>query len=711
MSYSGSEDDGSESADEAFYHVELETADVEPESNSFPTMPQPTTGANSFGGGPSSSFGGHSSNISFGGGPSSSFGGGSSASSAPSAPISFGGGPSAPQNNFNSFGAGSTPHPNRAPQNNFGNSFGGGPTPPHTQNNFGNSTPLRQQFGQGLGTFNNTMGNSMEYNNNNNNDTDTGNDKENSMTMTQDSTMNEAIDSQQKAIYKYRRELHLPSFFDLGLKGDTRASMRESVRRAVLDQSKLSESPSKSRNGSPNDKKSSLSKNSTAASTLDGLANRNTYKGVIAALKHVITERATMIRMGFVQQALELESMEEELTKQANKMKAKVEQKMLDRVQRKSEERLEEKEQDLNRILEKQTRKLKKQHEEELARLLDRQEEDFSSAIENAARRAVGMSKVCQCKQQYLCRHNRTSSYNTRRPSKNVVMYRQNGERLRQASREDESRRWEIKAEELDDKEQREWRDRIAASLIHSPWGANEAAADKMTELHKKQLKEIQLAQHQKFLMVKQSNHEKRDLMHKINLQEIAKARAECKRKALLMFRGLGGAELVDKARGDDEDDDDEKEDDDNDEEDEDVSARAGRRQGARKYRSPGSNNKQESHNRSNRSNNNTFSGGEEEDGGGWTNKSTQMGYPRIPHTTAYAGAGTGTFGTSAYEGDSAKESAAFTSPIRNIRSAGEVPSHQSPRARRHVMPSTEAAKLMEAERLSGSVYNVDLNY
>ncbi len=69
----------------------------------------------------------------------------------------------------------------------------------------------------------------------------------------------------------------------------------------------------------------------------------------------------------------------------------------------------------------KETVLLKERHQDELMHVLERQEEEFSSAIENAARRAVGMSKVCQCKQQYLCRHNRTSSYNTRRPSKEVV--------------------------------------------------------------------------------------------------------------------------------------------------------------------------------------------------------------------------------------------------------------------------------------------------
>ena len=54
--------------------------------------------------------------------------------------------------------------------------------------------------------------------------------------------------------------------------------------------------------------------------------------------------------------------------------------------------------------------------------------------------------------------------------------------------RAEEASAWEEKANEIDQREQEQWRERVAKSIVTSPWGANEALLDQMTEQHKKEL-------------------------------------------------------------------------------------------------------------------------------------------------------------------------------------------------------------------------------
>jgi hypothetical protein len=71
-----------------------------------------------------------------------------------------------------------------------------------------------------------------------------------------------------------------------------------------------------------------------------------------------------------------------------------------------------------------------------------------------ATRRALGRVKKCNCKQPYLCSHNKTASFNTRRPLKVVVQYRRNARRLKAAGRPDEASAWNEKARLIDEQEQ-----------------------------------------------------------------------------------------------------------------------------------------------------------------------------------------------------------------------------------------------------------------
>eukprot|EP00981_Chlorochromonas_danica_P008401 scaffold2187_cov182-Ochromonas_danica.AAC.2 len=169
--------------------------------------------------------------------------------------------------------------------------------------------------------------------------------------------------------------------------------------------------------------------------------------------------------------------------------------------------------------------------------MLRRQEVEFLRVLENASRRAIGRVKKCNCIAPYMCRHNKTASYNTRRPTHTVVIYRRNAKRLRAAGRPEEAQTWDEKAKELDEAEQERWRTRVARSIVSSPWGANEAAVDQITESHKRELAVLR-----KTHDVKRDMHEKKQAMRRKNfmntmLAEQRKVRMQCRKQALLRIR------------------------------------------------------------------------------------------------------------------------------------------------------------------------------
>lgn len=155
-------------------------------------------------------------------------------------------------------------------------------------------------------------------------------------------------------------------------------------------------------------------------------------------------------------------------------------------------------------LLNQEIQEMEKKFEEEEMKMKKRQEQEFLRILENATRRAIGRVKKCACTEAYLCRHNKTASYNTRRPTKTVVTYRRNGRRLKASGRIEEGQAWEEKAKELDEYHQENWRKRIANSIVASPWGANEAVVDQLTETHKKE-----------FATLKKTQDVKRDTIEK----------------------------------------------------------------------------------------------------------------------------------------------------------------------------------------------------
>lgn len=317
----------------------------------------------------------------------------------------------------------------------------------------------------------------------------------------------------------YKNELNLSSSLDLGLHGVTRAALRVLCKDVVLQASKGIK------------RKYSYS---ALSSSIQSITQDN---NAISALRMLQKERLIVSRLGFPDRAMELDREIEVMRMKAKKARAEEEGKILFQRMKTLGMSHARKEQRLEFILAEETRKMNERFENEERKLLRRQEIEFLRVLENATRRAIGRAKKCNCPTTYTCRHNKTASYNTRRPTYTVIQYRRNAKRLRAAGRPEESAAWDEKAKELDEKEQEAWRRKVADSIVSSPWGANEAAVDQITELHKKELAVLR-----KTHAVKRDMHEKKQLMRRRNfrntiLAEERKVRMQCRKQALLRVR------------------------------------------------------------------------------------------------------------------------------------------------------------------------------
>ena len=168
------------------------------------------------------------------------------------------------------------------------------------------------------------------------------------------------------------------------------------------------------------------------------------YEGgdhAVNALKQLQKERLIVSRLGFPDKAFELDKEIEVMREKAKKERTKEENVLLDQRMKLLAVSHCRKSQRLEFILAQETKVMNDHFTDEEDKCLKRQEIEFLRVLESATRRAIGRVKKCNCTQPYLCRHNKTASYNTRRPSKVVVQYRRNGRRLKQAGRPEEGNR------------------------------------------------------------------------------------------------------------------------------------------------------------------------------------------------------------------------------------------------------------------------------
>jgi hypothetical protein len=179
------------------------------------------------------------------------------------------------------------------------------------------------------------------------------------------------------------------------------------------------------------------------------MTNMAEDKNAINALRQLQKERLIVSRLGFPDKAFELDKEIEMMREKARKARNKEEHQILHQRMKLLRVSHLRKQQRLEYILEQETKEMKERFRQEEDSCLKRQEQEFLRVLENATRRAVGRVKKCNCTAPYLCRHNKTASYNTRRPSKIVVQYKRNGKRLRQGGRPEEVRHIKVNYKQL----------------------------------------------------------------------------------------------------------------------------------------------------------------------------------------------------------------------------------------------------------------------
>ena len=158
--------------------------------------------------------------------------------------------------------------------------------------------------------------------------------------------------------------------------------------------------------------------------------------------------------------------------------------------------------------------------------------------LEVANRAAAGKAGKCTCRDPYICSHNKIASSNTRKPAKVVIEYRRNAKRLKQAGRPEEAQIWEEKAQRIDDEDQERWSRRVARHIVSSPWGANEAIVDRMTEDHKKELATLR-TKHEFMLYQHETNQERRrSNFRNVMIAEERKVRMQCRKLAHMRHMG-----------------------------------------------------------------------------------------------------------------------------------------------------------------------------
>ena len=277
--------------------------------------------------------------------------------------------------------------------------------------------------------------------------------------------------SKDGALRVYREELQVDPTYDLAVHSPSRARLRVLASTSVIDSTKKIK------------KKYSFSQGSSNHSSvnIEGQSGQN-------ALKMLMKERIIVSRLGFPDKAMELDMQIEAMRKIALEERKKEENEIINQRMTLLSTSHGRKRSRLEYTLAQETEALVNRFEAEEQHLLDRQEQDFIKMLEVANRAAMGKPKKCTCRDPYVCQHNKIASYNSRKPAKVVIEYRRNAKRLKQAGRPEESQIWEEKAQKIDDEDQEKWCKRVAQSIVCSPWGANEAIVDEMTEKHKVEL-------------------------------------------------------------------------------------------------------------------------------------------------------------------------------------------------------------------------------
>ncbi|KAG5179530.1 hypothetical protein JKP88DRAFT_280231 [Tribonema minus] len=169
----------------------------------------------------------------------------------------------------------------------------------------------------------------------------------------------------------------------------------------------------------------------------------------------------------------------------------------------------------------------------ELSDTKDKHRREYEALIEETAQRAYGGVSSCQCRKRYLCRHNKTASYNTRKPTRDVISLRQNAERLRATGRIEEAEEFDRQAQAIDDKADKDWRTRVEQSIVSSAWSGGKSRLEQLVERQQHQLRSVEETHEAKLELVKKQQEIQRRNLKSTFEAERKKVIMYCRRAAL----------------------------------------------------------------------------------------------------------------------------------------------------------------------------------
>ncbi len=314
-------------------------------------------------------------------------------------------------------------------------------------------------------------------------------------------------------LLKYESEVKRPKSADLGVKSDTRAKLRALISKQILDNSQTTR------------RKYS---HSMVSST-----NSDNYikdQNAISALKKLQKERLIISRLGFAERAYDLDKQIEIMREKAKVVRKAEEEKLMNEMLETLHKKNERKQQRLDAVIKQEYNELEESIKKEKEEMIENHHNEFLKIIENAERKSIGKIKSCNCKNEYLCHHNKTSSWNIRKPKPIVILYRKNSKRLKQGGRNDDAIQIEEKADEIDYEDQLEWKKNIANSIVQSPWNANEPIIDRTIEKHKKELETLEKTHEFKRNAFKEKSNRRRFALQNNLITDVRRLKIKAKR-------------------------------------------------------------------------------------------------------------------------------------------------------------------------------------
>eukprot|EP00903_Cladosiphon_okamuranus_P007130 g6927.t1 len=255
---------------------------------------------------------------------------------------------------------------------------------------------------------------------------------------------------------------------------------------------------------------------------------RKTRKEILAAmdLPELHVERAAMARMGFLDKAEELDIMIEAERARLKKERDQQDQTVLD--------------QKMNGLGISHTRRnaamdaaqaariqsLQEKCAAEVEALKESQKKEYNILVSETATRATGGVSSCVCTDPFKCTHNKSASYNTRKPTKD-------GQRLRASGRLAEADEVDNMAVALEKKAEDEWRKTVEESILASAWCGGKSRLEQMVERQQATMRALLSSHTEKLARLKQQDRlERRNLLSTL-AAERKKVILYCRREAI----------------------------------------------------------------------------------------------------------------------------------------------------------------------------------